>query len=179
MQSKQSSYNTSSHTYNTRKNKQVPEPPQTSLPPSQPILPKAPLLADKGPSDYNLIEKLKVTPTKISLWDFIQIALMYQSVLQEALQKILLPSSARLTDVDALMDHIHADVSNITFDPHEFLPSKVRNLAHPLMIIVHVNGVGIRQMLVDTSFALKFCGLDLLPKIKVDPNYLATSSLFI
>lgn len=81
MQSKQSSYNTIAHTYNTRNNKQVHEPPRTSLPPSQPILPKVPLLVDMQPSDYNLIEQLKVTPAKISLWDLLQTVSMYQGML--------------------------------------------------------------------------------------------------
>lgn len=47
MQSKQPSYNTIAHTYNTQNNKQVPKPPQTSLPPSQSVLPKAPLSVEK------------------------------------------------------------------------------------------------------------------------------------
>lgn len=69
---------------------------------------------------------------------------MYQGILQEALQKVFLPSSARLTDVNALMEHICVDAPNVTFYPHELLLPKVRNLADPLMIIAHVNGIGIR-----------------------------------
>lgn len=71
------------------------------------------------------------------------------------------------------------DLPNITFYPHEVPPPKVRNLADPLMIIVHVNGIGIRRTLVDTGSTLNIFGLDLLPKIKVDPNSLVVSSLFI
>lgn len=72
MRSRQPSYNTIAHTYNTRNNKQVPDQQQqTSLPPSQPTLPKAPVLADKRLSDYDLIEQLKVTLAKISLWDLL------------------------------------------------------------------------------------------------------------
>lgn len=99
-------------------------------------------------------------------------------MLQETLQKILLPSFVRPTYVNALMDHIHADSLNITFYLHELLPLEVTSLADPLMKIIHVNSIGIRRTLVDTSSALNVCGLDLFPKIKVDPNSLATFSLF-
>ncbi|XP_059075329.1 uncharacterized protein LOC131079089 [Cryptomeria japonica] len=79
---------------------------------------------------------------------------MYQGMLQEALQKIFLPSFARSDDVNALMDHIRADLPNITFYSHELPPPEVRNLVDMLMIIVHVNGVGIRQTLVDMGSTL-------------------------
>lgn len=65
-------------------------------------------------------------------------------MLQEALQKIILPSFVRLANVNALMDHICADSLNINFYPHELPPPEVRNLVDPLMIIVHANYVGIR-----------------------------------
>lgn len=81
-------------------------------------------------------------------------------------------------DVNELMDHIRANTFNITFYPHELLPPEVRILANRLMIIVHVNGVGIRRTLVDTGSTLNVCSSDLLPKIKVDLNTLATSSFF-
>lgn len=71
------------------------------------------------------------------------------------------------------------DRSNIMFYLHKLPPSEVQNLVDSLMIIVHVNGVGIRWALVDIGSALNVCSLDLLPIIKVDPNTLATSSLFI
>lgn len=41
MQSKKPSYNIITHTYNTRNNIQVPKPPRTFVPPSQPVFPKA------------------------------------------------------------------------------------------------------------------------------------------
>lgn len=81
--------------------------------------------------------------------------------------------------MNALMDHIWADSPNITFYLHELLPPKVRNLANHLMIIFHVNGVGIRRTLVDIGSKLNVCRLDFLPKIKVDPKSLAASSLYI
>lgn len=53
----------------------------------------------------------------------------------------------RPIDVNALMDHIHVDLLNITFYARELPPSEVRNLADPLMIIVHVNSACIREHL--------------------------------
>lgn len=178
-QSKAPSYRMVAHTYNIQINKKHLNHPQPSLPPFQPDLPQAPNPLVKQSSDYNVIEQLHVTLTKMSLWDLLHTAPIYQGMLQEALQKILLPSFARPPNVNALMDHIHADSPNITFYPHELPSPEVRNLVDPLMIIVHVNSIGIRQTLVDIGSALDVCGVDLLPKIKVDPNSLASSSLFI
>lgn len=81
---------------------------------------------------------------------------MYQGMLQEALQNIFLPSSIRSADVNTLMDHIDADFPNITFYLHELPPPEVRNLVDPLMIIVHVNGIGIRRIVFDTGSMLTF-----------------------
>lgn len=81
--------------------------------------------------------------------------LCFIKVLQEALQKILLPSSPRPTYVNVLIDHIQEDSPNITFYPHEILPPKVQNQEDPLMIIVYVNNINIRKTLIDTSSTLK------------------------
>lgn len=131
------------HTYKTRRNKQNIDQSTTSLPPSQPGLPQAPNLIAKQLDDYDLVEKLRVTPAKISLRYLLQIYLLYQSILQEALQNIMLPSSTKPTYVNVLMDHIHVDTSNITFYMHKISPLEVRILAGSLMLIVCVNSVGI------------------------------------
>lgn len=46
------------------------------------------------------------------------------------------------------------------------------------MIIVNIN-INIRLALVDIGSTLNICNIDLLPKIKIDSAYLATSSLII
>lgn len=70
MQSKATSYGEVANTYNTGRNQQNRNQP-TSLPPSQPSLPKELKPIGKSPSKYNLVKKLHVTPTKISLWHFL------------------------------------------------------------------------------------------------------------
>lgn len=66
------SYHVATHIYNTRTNRQPSSPlvMQTSLSPSQPILPQAPRISNLS-KEYDLIEQLKATPTKISIWDLV------------------------------------------------------------------------------------------------------------
>lgn len=90
-----------------------------------------------------------------------------------------MPSSTRPPDINALMDHIRADSPNITFYPHELPPLEVRNQADPFMIIIYVNGVGVRRAPIDIASTLIVCSLNLLTKIKVDLNSLSTSYMFI
>lgn len=80
----QESYNSVVHTYNTQNNRQ-PNPPSiisSSLPTSQPILPQAPRISQTLGKEYDLIEQLKATPTKISLWDLIQTSSTHHVMLQ-------------------------------------------------------------------------------------------------
>lgn len=95
------------------------------------------------------------------------------------MQKILLPSSARPTNVNALMAHIRVDFLNITFYPQKLPLPYVHKQADSLMIIVNVNTIHIRCTLVDTNSALNVCGINLLAKIKVDSSSLAASLLYI
>jgi hypothetical protein len=61
---KQSSYNTISHTYNTIKNPQQKQPTPTYLPLLNTILPRAPHFPSNSGKEYDLVEKLKNTPTR-------------------------------------------------------------------------------------------------------------------
>lgn len=72
-------------------------------------------------------------------------------MLQETLQKILLPASARPMDVNVLMAHIFPDFLNITFYLQELPPPYVQKKLDPLMIIVNINDIGIRRTLVDAG----------------------------
>lgn len=62
------SYRVVSHTYENRMDK-------------QPSLPQAPKSTTKSPGDYDLVEQIRVTLTKISLWDLLQSVLIYQGML--------------------------------------------------------------------------------------------------
>lgn len=74
-------YRKVAHTYNTHRNNKNDYDSNTSLPPSLPYLPQVPKPSVKQSSDYDLIEQLRVTPAKISLWDLLQTDLVYQGML--------------------------------------------------------------------------------------------------
>lgn len=55
---------------------------------SQPILPFAHHVPQNLGKEYDTVEKLHVTPTKISLWELIQTFSTYHEMLKEALNKM-------------------------------------------------------------------------------------------
>lgn len=90
-----------------------------------------------------------------------------------------MPYFARSSDMNALMDCMHSNTSYIIFNQHELSPLEVQSQANPLMIIASIDIIGISHTLVDTTLTLNVCSFDLLPKIKIDPSFLPTTSLFI
>lgn len=112
--SQQMGYNTVSHTYNTRNNRQQQTTP-ISLPLPQPIFPSAPHLHSHSGKEYDLVEKLKNTPAKISLWDMIQASPNYHSMLQTTLQQIMVPPNTNSNNVVALVQGINVINLDIVF----------------------------------------------------------------
>ena len=80
------------HAYRTRNNPQPTVP--ATLPPTQPVLPQAPRLPSSF-KEYDLVEQLRATPAKISLWELLQTSPTYHEALQKALStlpKLRLPT---------------------------------------------------------------------------------------
>lgn len=77
--SQQSSDDIVTHTYNKQNNPQLPQP----IPPSLPLpnLPSAPHYNPHA-KEYDIIEQLKNSPSKISLWDLLQSSPTYNTILQ-------------------------------------------------------------------------------------------------
>lgn len=140
----------------------------TSLPPSQPDFPKASKPPIKQPSEMILSSNFVLLllrsnfeicfkPFRFTTW----------GMLQKAFQKILLPSFARLIDVNTLINHIHVDSLNIMFYLHELTPLELRNQSNMLMIIIYINNVNINRTLIDTDSTLNVCRKIYCPKLNL------------
>lgn len=92
-----------SHSYRTRNN---PQPTVLiSLPPSQPMLPQAPRFPSTF-KEYDLVDQLRDTPTKISLWELLQTSPKYHEELQKSLS--FLPASPpNQENIHSILDFMH------------------------------------------------------------------------
>ncbi|GLJ36815.1 hypothetical protein SUGI_0742680 [Cryptomeria japonica] len=140
------SYHAVAHTYNTRNNRQPIPPPviPTSLPPSQPILPQAPRISQVLSKEYDLIEQLKATPAKISLWDLIQTSSAHHGMLQDALKDLNVPPPNTSSNIASLVNSMMNPKAQIVFTQDEFPTSEIQHQYDPLMIVVIINDTAIR-----------------------------------
>lgn len=152
---------------------------QTSILFPQPYLPPTPRLPQHSDKEYDIIEKLHNTSTKISLWNLIQNPPTYHGMLQEALQNIVVPPSIKPNDVATLLDGMKITNLDITFPQHELPPLKIQNQYDALMIVVIINNKGIRCNLNDSGSTLIFCRINLLRRIDMDKSLLKLANLFI
>ncbi|GLJ44938.1 hypothetical protein SUGI_0946000 [Cryptomeria japonica] len=140
------SYHAVAHTYNTRNNRQPNLPPITpvSLPNPQPILPQAPRISQVLGKEYDLIEQLKATPAKISLWDLIQTSSAHHGMLQDALKDLNVPPPNTSSNIVSLVNSVMNPKAQIVFTQDELPTSEIQHQYDPLMIVVIINDTAIR-----------------------------------
>lgn len=161
-------YNTDSvsHAYPTQNNPQSTIP--VSLSPSQPVFPQPPSFTSTF-KEYDLVDQLCTTPTKISLWELLQTSLTYREALQEALST--LPASPpNEENIHSILEcmHIMLSVPPIVFI-YDDLPSlEVHNQYDAFMVVVSINQSIIRRTLIDNRSRLNVCSMDMLKEIKAD-----------
>jgi hypothetical protein len=128
---------------------------------------------------YDLVEKIKNTPTKISLWDLIHNSPNYHTILHTALQKNLVPLSTNVSDVAALIHGMNLVNVEINFHQHELPPLEMRNKNDAFMIISIYNRLGIKRTLVDNRSTLNVCSVTLLDRFGMDKSRIEPNSLSI
>ncbi|GLJ49633.1 hypothetical protein SUGI_1053010 [Cryptomeria japonica] len=172
------SYHAVAHTYHTRNNRQPSPPPviPVSLPNPQPILPQAPRISQVLSKEYDLIEQLKVTPAKISLWDLIQTSSAHHGMLQDALKDLNVPPLNTSSNIASLVNSVMNPKAQIVFTQDELPTSEIQHQYDPLMIVVIMKDTAIRRTLVDNGSSLNVCSINLLHKMNVDTSLIESDS---
>ena len=107
-----------------------------SLWPSQPILPQAPKFSSTF-KKYNLVDQLRATPAKISLWELLQTSSTYYEALQKSLSA--LPASPpNQQNIHSILDCMHdmPFVPPIVFSDNDLPSLEVQNQYDALMVVV-------------------------------------------
>ena len=98
----------------------------TSLPPSKLVVTQAFHLPFSFGNEYDLVENLCATPTKLSLWELLQKSPTYHKSLQKALPTLPEPL-ANLDNISSFLDYMHAMLSplRIVFTKDDLPPKEV------------------------------------------------------
>jgi hypothetical protein len=154
------------HTYHTRNNPQPNLVVPTSLPPSQLILPPPPHLPSM---EYDMINQLRNTPTKISLWELLQTSPTYHEALKKALATLSTPPPNQ-ENVNAFLPcmHVTPGPPDIVFNQKDLPSQEVQKQYDALMVVVTINKSIIHRTLIDNGSGLNICSMDMLKSIKAN-----------
>jgi hypothetical protein len=108
--------------HNIRNNPQLKQPTPKSLYLSNVVFLSAPHFPFNGIKEYDLIEQLKNTHTKISLWDLIEKSPNYHVMLKTSLQKVMITPNVSTNDVSNFIQRMNVINVEIIFHQHEILP---------------------------------------------------------
>ncbi|GLJ11025.1 hypothetical protein SUGI_0140700 [Cryptomeria japonica] len=147
-----------------------------SLPNPQPILPQAPHISQVLSKEYDLIEQLKATPAKISLWDLIQTSSVHHGMLQDALKDLNVPPPNTSSNIASLVNSVMNPKAQIVFAQDELPISEIHHQYDRLMIVVIMKDTTIRRTLVDNGSGLNVCSINLLHKMNVDTSLIEPDS---
>lgn len=98
-------------------------------------------------------------------------------MLQNTLQKVVVPPSVQPNDVAALIQSMNSVNVDIVFHQSELPPLETQNQNDYLMIMVVINKCGIKHTLVDNGSMLNVCSINLLDKVGVDNTKIQLDSL--
>ncbi|GLJ37815.1 hypothetical protein SUGI_0768980 [Cryptomeria japonica] len=94
--------------------------------------------------EYDLIEQLKATPAKISLWDLIQTSSAHHGMLQDALKDLNVPPPNISSNIASLVNYVMNPKAQIVFTQDELPTSEIQHQYDPLMIVVIMKDTAIR-----------------------------------
>lgn len=101
--------------------------------------------------EYNIVEQLKNTLAKISLWDLIQASPSYHTMHKISLQKNYIPPNVKSNDVVAQIQFINPSNLDINFQKYELPSLEVQKQNESFIIIPLVNMMGVKRTLVDSG----------------------------
>lgn len=92
------------------------------------------------------MEQLKNTPTKIYLWDLIQASPNYHNMLQNSLQKVIIPPSVQPNNVASLIQCMNSVNIDIVFHQNELPPMEIQKQNEAFMVMTVIKKCGIKSV---------------------------------
>lgn len=133
------------------------------------MIPLAPQLSPNLGKEYDLVEQLRATRAKISLWELLQTSSIYHESLKKALNTLPTPPPNQ-DNINSILECMHATLINpkIIFTQDDFPSKDVQAHCDSLMVVVLINENLIRRTLIDNGSGLNVCSMDILKAIKDD-----------
>ena len=117
------------------------------------------------PTEYDILEQLKKTQARISIFDLINSSVLHRKALQEVLEQVQVALDMPVEDLHviataAFIEHV------ITFSDSELaLPERRRA---PLNVTISVNNHLVSGVLVDTGALMNICSLSTISTLGVN-----------